>query len=74
LEVLPSTLSFRILVSGIIMGLTFRLCGAIGEMIKFLESGVTIGPPTLREYAVDPVGVAIIRPSVQYEFKKTSLI
>ena len=46
-----------------------RLCGAIGEMMKLFESGVTMGPPTLIEYAVDPVGVDTMRPSAQYEFR-----
>ena len=41
------------------------MCGATGVMIKFSEPGITMGPPQLREYPVDPVGVAIIRPSAQ---------
>ena len=36
---------------------------------KLLASGVITGPPQLKEYPVDPVGVAIISPSAQYEFK-----
>ena len=38
-------------------------------MIKFPEFGKTIGPPQLKEYPVDPVGVETIRPSAQYVFK-----
>ena len=41
----------------------------MGEIIKFPELGIIIGPPTLREYAVEPVGVEIIKPSAQYVFK-----
>jgi hypothetical protein len=41
----------------------------MGEIMKSLESGITIGPPTLREYAVEPVGVATINPSAQYVFR-----
>ena len=52
-----------------IIGLTFKLCGAIGVMTKLFEEGAIIGPPQLREYAVDPVGVATINPSAQYEFR-----
>ena len=52
--------------SGTMRGLTLRLCGAIGETISTSESGMTIGPPTLREYAVEPELVATRRPSAQY--------
>ena len=38
-------------------------CGQIGVIVSTLHSGLTIGPPAAREYAVDPVGVAIIKPS-----------
>jgi len=65
LSVLPSTCKERWAVSGITNGLTFKLWAAIGVMIKFVDCGVTIGPPTLNEYAVDPVGVEIINPSAQ---------
>ena len=51
--------------SEITNGLAFRLCGAIGVKTKFLLSGIIIGPPQLKEYPVDPVGVDIIRPSAQ---------
>lgn len=52
-------------VSGNTIGLTLRLCGAIGEMISTREPGNTIGPPTLREYAVEPELVATSMPSAQ---------
>ena len=55
--------------SEITMGRTFRLCGATGVMTKFLESGKTIGPPQLKEYPVEPVGVAMMMPSAQYELR-----
>jgi hypothetical protein len=58
------------LLSGMTMGLTVRLCGAMGEMIIPLMSDVSSGPPTLSEYAVEPVGVEIINPSAQYELRK----
>jgi len=32
-----------------IIGRTFRLCGAIGVMMKLLVPGKTIGPPQLNE-------------------------
>ena len=43
----------------------FKLCGATGVITKLFEPGKIIGPPQLREYAVDPVGVEIIKPSDQ---------
>ena len=46
-----------------IIGLVFRLCGAIGVITNNFCSGVTIGPPAESEYAVEPVGVEIITPS-----------
>ena len=52
-------------VSGTMTGLTLRLCEAIGAIISTLDSGSTIGPPTLREYAVDPELVATSSPSAQ---------
>ena len=52
--------------SGTTSGLAFRLCGAIGAMIKTFDSGAQIGPPTLNEYAVDPELVATRSPSAQY--------
>jgi hypothetical protein len=52
--------------SGTTRGRTFRLCGAMGAMMRTFESGEQIGPPTLREYAVEPELVATNRPSAQY--------
>src|SRR5690606_10580895 len=57
--------------SEITRGLTFRLCGEIGVITKFPDPGEIIGPPQLSEYAVEPVGVAIINPSAQYSFSKS---
>lgn len=54
-----------LVVSGTTNGLAFRLCGAIGAMIKTLASGAQIGPPTLNEYAVEPELVATSSPSAQ---------
>ena len=44
-------------------GLDVRECGDIGVTTKLSTSGLIIGPPEDKEYAVDPVGVAIIKPS-----------
>ncbi|MNY79637.1 hypothetical protein D3C86_2203490 [compost metagenome] len=55
--------------SGITNGLAVKLCGAIGVITKLATFGVNIGPPQLKEYPVEPVGVEIIKPSAQYEFK-----
>ena len=38
----------------------------IGVITNQSTLGVTIGPPADKEYAVDPVGVAIIKPSELY--------
>src|SRR5438094_10283851 len=38
-------------------------CGQIGVMTKTPDSGDRIGPPAESEYAVEPVGVAVINPS-----------
>lgn len=38
-------------------------CGAMGVNNAHGTEGATIGPPQDIEYAVDPEGVAIIRPS-----------
>ena len=57
---LSSTFSFIILLSLIIIGLTFKLWGAIGVIIMLFVPGEIIGPPQLREYPVEPVGVEII--------------
>jgi hypothetical protein len=45
-----------------------KLCGAIGGITKLLQ--VNIGLHNLRN-PVDPVGVEIIKPSAQYEFKNS---
>ena len=47
------------------MGRIFRLWGATGVIIKLPEFGKTMGPPQLREYPVEPVGVATMIPSAQ---------
>ena len=65
LSLLPSTLSLMVTSSGTTTGRTFRLWGAMGVIMKLLALGTMIGPPQLREYAVDPVGVEIIKPSAQ---------
>ena len=54
-----------------IRGRTFKLCGLTGVNIRLLDCGITTGPPQLNEYPVDPVGVAMINPSAQYEFKNS---
>src|SRR6188768_692544 len=56
------------------IGLTVRLCGLTGVMTKFPDRGKISGPPQLNEYPVDPVGVATIIPSAQYEFKNSPLM
>ena len=38
-------------------------CGQIGVITKTPDSGAMIGPPAESEYAVEPVGVATIKPS-----------
>src|SRR5437764_15167945 len=40
-----------------------RTCGQIGVITKTPDSGSRIGPPADSEYAVEPVGVATIKPS-----------
>jgi len=62
---LPSTSKDKTLLSDITIGLTLKLCGATGVIIKQPESGKTIGPPQLSEYPVEPVGVLMINPSAQ---------
>ena len=70
LSLLPLTLKLISLLFEITIGRTDKLCGAIGVITKLSESGIMIGPPQLKEYAVDPVGVETISPSAKYEFKK----
>src|SRR5260370_18050310 len=50
-------------VSATIIDRFVRTCGQIGVITKTPDSGSRIGPPAESEYAVDPVGVATIRPS-----------
>lgn len=50
-------------VPGSSKGRNERLIGLTGVRSKAETDGCTIGPPDEREYAVDPVGVATIRPS-----------
>src|SRR5919197_4353684 len=49
--------------AGITIGRFVKVCGAIGVSSSASSVGCTIGPPAARLYAVDPVGVATIRPS-----------
>ena len=46
-----------------ITGRVLRLCDATGDRQKVPERGTMMGPPTLREYPVEPVGVLMMRPS-----------
>lgn len=62
---LPFILRVSSELSGIINGLAVKLCGAIGVITKQLEVGIITGPPQLKEYPVEPVGVEIIKPSAQ---------
>ena|SRR2546428_7052093 len=74
LDALPSILKLSTLLSETTIGRTLKLCGQMGVITKFPEPGKTMGPPQLNEYAVDPVGVATIKPSAQYEFKNSPFI
>ena len=51
--------------SGMINGRMLMLWGAIGFKIQHEEFGETIGPPLLKEYPVEPVGVETMSPSAQ---------
>ena len=62
---LPAIFNVILVLSGITKGLAFKLWGAIGVITRFFDYGIMIGPPQLREYPVDPVGVDIISPSAQ---------
>ncbi len=62
---LLSICNFMSVLSGMTKGLTARLWGAIGVSTIFLEVGEMIGPPQLKEYPVEPIGVETIRPSLQ---------
>lgn len=44
-------------------GLKDRDSGHIGAIVIDYTSFCTIGPPAERQYAVDPLGVEIIKPS-----------
>ena len=61
----PMASKRKVQVSGIINGLTVKWWGAIGEITNDCIAGLIIGPPTLKEYAVEPVGVETINPSAQ---------
>ena len=43
-----------------------KVCGQIGVIAIAETSGLTMGPPAERLYAVDPVGVEKISPSQWY--------
>ena len=49
--------------SGTTSGRNDSECGAMGVSSVLGTLGATMGPPALSEYAVDPDGVAMIRPS-----------
>ena len=50
-------------VAGKTRGRKERLRGHIGVKTRADRDGWTMGPPALREYAVDPVGVETMSPS-----------
>ena len=52
-------------VAGTTTGRLVSVCGQIGVTTKARTSGVTIGPPAARVYAVEPVGVATMSPSAR---------
>ena len=49
--------------SGTTSGRNDSECGAMGVSSVLGTLGATMGPPALSEYAVDPDGVAMIKPS-----------
>src|SRR5205823_14107442 len=49
--------------SSTIIGRCVSECGHTGFITRAFTAGVRIGPPAAREYAVDPVGVAMISAS-----------
>ena len=51
------------LVSGTSTGRLVSMCGQIGVRQMAGTDGKMIGPPAESEYAVEPVGVEMIRPS-----------
>ncbi len=54
--------------------LSNKECGATGVNRRARCIGSTIGPLADKEYAVEPVGVATIKPSVAYDVKKSPLM
>ena len=48
------------------MGLDDKVWGETGVIIMQSTDGEIIGPPADNEYAVDPIGVEIIKPSQLY--------
>src|SRR5260370_24288355 len=51
--------------SWITSGRSLSMCGQIGVITKDSTAGCKMGPPAEREYAVEPVGLATIRPSAR---------
>ena len=49
-----------------------NVCGQMGVRQMALTVGKTMGPPAEREYAVEPVGVEMMRPSALYSQMKLS--
>src|SRR5947207_9459168 len=52
--------------AGSTMGRFVSVCEQIGVSTMASTLGNTIGPPADSEYAVDPVGVEMMRPSARY--------
>ena len=46
-----------------ISGLADSMCGQIGVITVVFATGETTGPPALKLYPVEPVGVAMMTPS-----------
>ena len=62
----PEVGSRRISIDSVELTTTERFVsawGQIGVTVRTLHSGLMIGPPAASEYAVEPVGVATIKPS-----------
>ena len=55
-----------VLVSGTMTGRLVSMCGQMGVRQIALTEGKMMGPPAESEYAVEPVGVATIKPSALY--------
>ena len=47
------------------IGLLEIVCGQMGVRTRALSSGARMGPPAAKEYAVEPLGVAMIMPSAE---------